>query len=70
MASCAPAESTGTCSASASHDLDVDRIRVLLRDIFTAAGGDHDDWGTYDQTMRDQVRTAVLITPTRIRGNS
>ena len=51
------------------HALDADRIRILLRDIFTAAGGDHDDWDTYDQTMRDQARTAVLITPTRIRGN-
>ena len=51
-------------------ELDSDRIRILLRDIFTAAGGDHDDWDTYDQTMRDQARTAVLITPDRIRGNS
>ena len=50
-------------------ELDADRIRILLRDIFTAAGGDHDDWDTYDQTMRDQARTAVLITPDRIRGN-
>lgn len=51
------------------HELDPDRIRILLRDIFTAAGGDHDDWDTYDQTMRDQARTAVLIKPARIRGN-
>lgn len=53
-----------------AHGLDPDRIRILLRDIFTAAGGDHDDWHTYDQTMRDQARTAVLITPARIRSNS
>ena len=41
----------------------------LLRDIFTAAGGTHDDWDTYDRTMREQRRTAVLITPTRIYSN-
>lgn len=41
----------------------------LLRDIFTAAGGTHDDWDTYDCTMREQRRTAVLITPTRIYSN-
>jgi PPOX class probable F420-dependent enzyme len=52
-----------------AFELDSDRIRILLRDIFTAAGGDHDDWDIYDQTMRDQARTAVLITPDRIRGN-
>lgn len=41
----------------------------LLRDIFTAAGGTHDDWDEYDRTMREQRRTAVLITPTRIYSN-
>lgn len=51
------------------HGLEPDRIRILLRDIFAAAGGDHDDWDTYDQTMRDQARSAVLIAPDRIRGN-
>ena len=51
------------------HGLEPDRIRVLLRDIFAAAGGDHDDWDTYDQTMRDQARSAVLIAHDRIRGN-
>ncbi|UXA16468.1 TIGR03618 family F420-dependent PPOX class oxidoreductase [Mycobacterium sp. SMC-4] len=41
----------------------------LLRDIFTAAGGTHDDWDTYDRVMREQRRTAVLITPTWIYSN-
>ncbi|GAS96401.1 PPOX class F420-dependent protein [Mycolicibacterium canariasense] len=48
---------------------DPDRLRVLLRDIFTAAGGTHDDWDTYDRVMRDQGRTAVLIPPTRVYSN-
>ena len=38
---------------------------MLLRDIFTAAGGTHDDWDTYDRVMREERRTAVLIAPTR-----
>ncbi|MEW5810176.1 MAG: TIGR03618 family F420-dependent PPOX class oxidoreductase [Actinomycetota bacterium] len=41
----------------------------LLRDIFTAAGGTHDDWDAYDATMREQRRTAVLVTPTRVYSN-
>ncbi|MEN4475054.1 TIGR03618 family F420-dependent PPOX class oxidoreductase [Mycolicibacterium cosmeticum] len=48
---------------------DPDRLRVLLRDIFAAAGGTHDDWDTYDRVMREQGRTAVLIAPTRVYGN-
>jgi PPOX class probable F420-dependent enzyme len=49
--------------------LDPERLRLLLREIFTAAGGTHDDWSEYDRTMRDQGRTAVLITPSRVYGN-
>ncbi len=46
--------------------LDPERLRLLLREIFTAAGGTHDDWDEYDRTMTEQRRTAVLITPSRI----
>jgi PPOX class probable F420-dependent enzyme len=50
-------------------EVDDERLRVLLREIFTAAGGTHDDWDTYDRTMREQRRTAVLISPTRVYTN-
>ena len=49
--------------------LDDERLRLLLREIFTAAGGTHDDWDTYDRTMAEQRRTAVLIAPTRVYSN-
>jgi PPOX class probable F420-dependent enzyme len=49
--------------------LDAERLRLLLREIFTAAGGKHDDWSEYDRVMREQRRAAVLITPTRVYGN-
>jgi PPOX class probable F420-dependent enzyme len=48
---------------------DAEQLRVLLRAIFTAAGGAHDDWDAYDAEMVAQRRTAVLVTPTRIYGN-
>lgn len=46
-----------------------DRLRLLLRDIFTAAGGTHDDWDTYDRVMREERRTAVLVSPARVYSN-
>lgn len=46
-----------------------DALAQLLRDVFTAAGGTHDDWDAYDRTMREQRRAAVLITPARIYSN-
>ena len=41
----------------------------LLRDVFTAAGGTHDDWDEYDRAMVADRRAAVLITPERITSN-
>lgn len=38
----------------------------LLRDVFTAAGGTHDDWDEYDRVMAVEGRVAVLVTPERI----
>ena len=49
--------------------LDAERLRLLLREIFAAAGGRHDDWDEYDRVMAEQGRTAVLITSTRVYSN-
>jgi PPOX class probable F420-dependent enzyme len=48
---------------------DADRLRLLLREIFAAAGGTHDDWDTYDQVMAKERRAAVLLTPDRVYSN-
>ena len=50
--------------------VDAERLRVLLRDIFTAAGGTHDDWDTYDAVMAAERRTAVLVTPDRVYSST
>jgi PPOX class probable F420-dependent enzyme len=49
--------------------LDAEGLRLLLRHIFIAAGGTHDDWEIYDRSMVEQHRTAVLVTPTRVYSN-
>ena len=50
-------------------EVDEERLRLLLREIFSAAGGTHDDWPTFDRVMRDERRTAVFVTPTRVTTN-
>jgi PPOX class probable F420-dependent enzyme len=50
-------------------DLDAERLRLLLRDIYAAAGGQHPDLDEYDREMVADRRTAVLITPSRFHGN-
>ena len=44
-------------------------MRLLLREVFIACGGSHDNWDEYDRVMTEQRRTAVLITPTRVYSN-
>jgi len=39
-----------------------EQLPGLLRDIFAAAGGTHDNWDEYDRVMVEERRTAVLVT--------
>lgn len=50
--------------------LDADGVRLLLRAIFTAAGGQHDDFDEYDRVMAAERRTAVLVRPSRLYGSA
>lgn len=49
--------------------VDAEQLRLLLRAVFAAAGGHHDDWDEYDRVMAEQRRTAVLVEPVRIYSN-
>ena len=48
---------------------DADRLRLLLREVFTAAGGTHDNWDDYDRVMAKERRAVVLIAPSRVYSN-
>jgi PPOX class probable F420-dependent enzyme len=41
-------------------------VPELLRNVFTAAGGTHEDWDEFDRVMAAERRVAVLVTPARI----
>jgi hypothetical protein len=49
--------------------IDAERLRLLLREVFTAAGGTHDDWDEYDRAMVRERRTVVLMPPERVYSN-
>ena len=49
--------------------VDSDRLRLLLREVFTCAGGKHDDWADYDRVMAEQRRAVVLVDAQRIYSN-
>jgi PPOX class probable F420-dependent enzyme len=60
----------GTAELIGPGDVDAETLRLLLRAVFEAAGGTHDDWDTYDRVMREEGRVAVLVTPVRVYGNA
>jgi PPOX class probable F420-dependent enzyme len=49
--------------------LDAGRVPQVLRDVFSAAGGTHDDWDEYDRVMAAERRVAVLVTAERVYSN-
>lgn len=48
--------------------IDDERLGALLREVFIAAGGTHDDWDEYDRAMRDERRVVVLVEAERVFG--
>jgi hypothetical protein len=46
------------------------QVPALLRAVFAAAGGTHEDWDEFDRVMAAERRTAVLVEPERILGNA
>lgn len=52
----------------ALEGVDPDDLPGLLRQVFTDAGGSHDNWAEYDRVMATERRTVVLVKPTRTLG--
>lgn len=50
------------------NGVDAERLRLLLREVYSGAGGEHDDWQEYDRAMAREQRAAVLVAPDRVYG--
>ncbi|MCZ6615180.1 MAG: PPOX class F420-dependent oxidoreductase [Chloroflexi bacterium] len=52
------------------ENTDAEELRLALRGVYrVTGGGEHPDWDEYDQAMRDQRRSAVVVVPEHIYGN-
>ena len=60
---------SGTVTIHGWDDTDPEELRVMLREVFTAAGGSHDNWDEYDRVMREERRAVIMVQPTTIFGN-
>ena len=54
---------------SLPENINAEKMRLLLRGVFHAAGGTHDDLQEYDRAMIEDKRVVVCVTPERILGN-
>jgi PPOX class probable F420-dependent enzyme len=63
----------GPCDLISPDDphpgFDAAQLPALLRAVFRAAGGTHDDWAEYDRVMKEERRAAVLVHPERVYSN-
>ena len=64
----------GACEIVGPDDplagFDSSHLPELIRAIFRAAGGSHDDWATFDRVMVEQRRTAVFVHLERVYANA
>jgi PPOX class probable F420-dependent enzyme len=44
-------------------------LPALLRTVYRAAGGSHDDWPTFDRVMAEERRLIVLVACDRVYSN-
>lgn len=58
----------GQASLHTPDNTEAEELRLLLRAVFAAAGGTHDNWDEFDRVMKDEGRAAVLVTPDRVYG--
>ena len=53
------------------RNTDPEKMRVELREVFRACGDkDHPDWEEYDQAMKDDRRSVIIVVPDHIYGTA
>ena len=61
----------GKAKVMSADNTDADELRQALRDVFVAASGEeHPNWDEYDQAMRDDRRSAIIVVPDRVYGTA
>jgi hypothetical protein len=53
-----------------SESFDTESLRLLLREVFIAAGGTHENFEEYDDAMASEKRVGVCVEIDRILGNT
>lgn len=61
----------GHAELLSANNTDAEELRMALRDTYrTASGEEHPNWEEYDQAMRDDRRSVVIVVPDHIYGTA
>ncbi len=61
----------GHAEILSADNTDAEELRLALRDVFrTASGEEHPNWDEFDQAMRDDKRSAIIVVPDHIYGTA
>ena len=61
----------GSARIFSAGNADPEELRLTLQDVFrTAAAQEHPNWPEYDQAMREQQRSAIIVAPEQIYGGN
>jgi PPOX class probable F420-dependent enzyme len=58
----------GNATVHGWDDTDPESLRMMLREVFMAAGGQHDNWEEYDRTIKAERRAVVMVQPKHVYG--
>lgn len=59
----------GEARLSSYANTDPEEVKILLREVYRACSHkDHPNWEEYDEAMKRQEGTVVLVTPKRVYG--
>ena len=61
----------GRAEILSADNTDPEEFRLALRDAYRACSGeDHPNWEEYDQAMRDDRRSVIIVVPDHIYGTA
>ena len=61
----------GRAQVLSAGNTDAEELRLALRDVYRAASGqEHPNWDEYDQAMRDDRRSVIIVVPEHIYGTA
>ena len=59
----------GHAEILSADNTDAEELRLALRDVYrTASGKEHPNWEEYDQAMRHDRRSAIIVVPDHVYG--